>query len=95
MPPETTEIEVEVLEIDGVAPTTPPGSDTAIRPSPAAGQDGRNWHGSVGGLGSRWWPLWVVLGIIAVGLALTVGLVLGVVFLIARVILKIVRAIVG
>lgn len=91
MTKETTEIEVEVLEIDGVAPAPPMENPQ----SQADWQDWRQWGGRVRRLDSRWWPLWVVLGLIALVLALTVGLVLGVVFLIFRIIGKIIRAVFG
>jgi hypothetical protein len=94
MTPEATEIEVEVLEIDGVAPALPQVRP-AENPRPSGGdwQDWRQWQGRVRQLDSRWWPLWVILGILVVGLLLTVGLVFGVLLLILRIFLKIVRAI--
>ena len=95
MLPEATEIEVEVLEIDGVAPLVPQTQAEEYPSQQGGRQDWRNWQGQVRKLDSRWWPLWVFLGIIAVVLALTVGLVLGVLFLIARMCLKIVRALLG
>lgn len=94
MTPEATEIEVEVLEIDGVAPALPQVRPEAGAPPPAGDwQDWRRWQGQVRRLDSRWWPLWVLLGIIAVTLILTVGLVVGVIYLIFRLFLKIFRAI--
>ncbi len=95
MLPEATEIEVEVLEIDGVAPVVTQTRAEEYPSQQGGRQDWRNWQGQVRKLDSRWWPLWVFLGIIAVVLALTVGLVLGVLFLIARICLKIVRALLG
>jgi len=93
MRPETNEIEVEVLEIDGVAPLVPQphGQDHGVPPEET--RDWRHWQGRVARLDSRWWPLWVLLGAIAMVVVLTLGLVLGVLFLIFRVILGIVRAI--
>jgi hypothetical protein len=87
MPDDIKEIEVEVVEIDGVAPVvaTEPG------PVPRASRDWRHWQGRVRRLDSRWWPLWVILGIIALVLALTVGLVIGVIFLIVRLCLNLIR----
>ncbi len=92
---EPTDIEVEVLEIDGSAP--------AVAGAPAGGaerprgdwQDWRSWQGRARQLDSRWWPLWVVLGIIAMILLVTVGVVLGAVLLVVRLVLRIVRAILG
>lgn len=92
MTPEATEIEVEVLEIDGVAPAVPQVRPEETPPPQGDWQDWRQWQGRVRQLDSRWWPLWVFLGILVVSLLLTVGLVIGVLFLIFRLFLKIVRA---
>jgi hypothetical protein len=92
MPKEATEIEVEVVEIDGLAPTTPQVQTEETR-SAGDWQDWRQWQGKVRTLDSRWWPLWAFLGIIAVFLLLTIGLVIGVIFVIIRLISKILRAI--
>lgn len=91
---QATEIEVEVVEIDGVAPTVPQ-AQAGGREQQQQGdwQDWRKWQGRVRKLDSRWWPLWVFLGIIAVALALTVGVVFGVIFLIFRILANLVRAI--
>lgn len=94
MPKEATEIEVEVLEIDGLAPTTPQVQADEPRVS-GDWQDWRQWQGKVRTLDSRWWPLWAFLGIIAVFLLLTIGLVIAVLFVIIRLITKILRAIFG
>jgi hypothetical protein len=93
MTQQSTEIEVEVVEIDGVTPVAT--RDRAVDHPPPRGdwQDWRQWRGQVSRLDSRWWPLWVILGIIALSLFLTVGLVLGVVFVIIRLCLNFIRAI--
>ena len=85
-----TDIEAEVIEIDGVVPQPRGPADAPPR---GDWHDWRNWSGQVRRLDSRWWPLWLVLGIIALGLMLTVGMVLGVVVLVVRLVLKAVRAI--
>ena len=92
-PEEPTAIEVEVLEIDGVAPMVPQVRAGEGVPPEQERPTWRGWQGRLATLDSRWWPLWVVLGSIALVIALTVGLVVGVIFLIFRLILKIVRAI--
>ncbi|MBC8127575.1 MAG: hypothetical protein H8M99_10595 [Gloeobacteraceae cyanobacterium ES-bin-144] len=92
MTKEATEIEVEVVEIDGVAPPTRVEKDAQPR---GDWQDWRQWHGRVSRLDSRWWPLWVILGIIVLALLLTVGLVFGVIFVVVRLCLRIIRAILG
>jgi hypothetical protein len=91
MTKEATQIEVEVVEIDGVTPTAPQAGAEEQRPQ----NDWRQWQGRVRQLDSRWWPLWVVLGIIAFVLLITVGLVLGVVFVIVRLCMKLIRAVLG
>jgi hypothetical protein len=89
---ESTDIEVEVVEIDGVTPTAPEAR--AEKPLPRGEwQDWRQWRGQVRRLDSRWWPLWVILGIIALALLLTVGLVIGAIFLIVGLLMKLLRAI--
>ena len=93
MPQEATEIEVEVVEIDGVAPAAP-----QVRPeeTPQHQSDQRawqGWQGRVRQLDSRWWPLWVLLGIVALALALTVGVVLGAIYVVLRVVTNLIRAI--
>lgn len=93
MPEETKEIEVEVVEIDGIAPVAVP--DRADE-SPRGGgdwPDWRQWQGKALKLDSRWWPLWVILGLIALVFLLTVGLVIAVVFVIVRLCLRLVRAV--
>lgn len=87
-----TEIEVEVVEIDGIAPVVPEprGGKTEPRND---WRDWRQWQGKVRRLDSRWWPLWGFLGIIALGFLLTVSLLVAVVFGILRGGLHLVRAI--
>ena len=83
-------IEVEVVEIDGAVPLAKVDSQ---KETPRSRQDWQNWQGRVRQLDSRWWPLWVLLGAIAVVLLLTVGLVIGIVFVIFRILGGILRAI--
>ncbi len=74
--------EVEVLEIDGVV--SPAKIDTESDRSQRIPWE--NWQGRVRQLDSRWWPVWVFLGIIALVLMLTVGIVLGAIFLVFSII---------
>ena len=83
-------IEVEVVAIDGAAP---PARVEPREAAPRQWQDRQNWQGQIRKLDSRWWPLWVLLGVVAVGLLMTVGLVIGIVFVIFRMLSGIVRAI--
>lgn len=78
--PET--IEAEVIEIDGAPPPKPDSG-----PAPENGMpDWSGWKSRVVTLDRRWWPLWLLLGIVLVGLLLTVGLVVGVMWGILRII---------
>lgn len=106
MSKEATEIEVEVVEIDGTAPIVAHSRsrvDTAMdfddEASPSSqgfrGRDWQQWQGRIRTLDSRWWPLWVLLGIIAVFLLLTLGVVIAAIYLVLRVIRKIIRLITG
>lgn len=90
MRPEATEIEVEVLEIDGVAPAELAAPRAAEVPVQDARPD--RWHGRLRYFGNPWWPLWGLLGMVALGLLLSVGLVFGLLALIVWICLKIVRA---
>lgn len=93
---EATDIEAEVLEIDGVVPTRTPEKNQTENPEERGDwQDWRQWGGRVRRLGSRWWPLWILLGLIAFVLVITLGLVIGVILLIFRVIRAIVQSISG
>jgi hypothetical protein len=92
MTQEPQSIEVEVVAIDGA---TPPARTAAWEDAPPrrSGNDWQHWQGRVRQLDARWWPLWVVLGAVAVVLMLTVGVFLGVLFLIFRIISGILRAV--
>lgn len=93
MTQQTTEIEVEVLEIDGVTPVAAAPQRAAERTASRGDwQDWRQWQSRVKRLDSRWWPLWCLLGIILIVLFLTVGLVIGVIFLVVRLLMNAVRA---
>lgn len=83
-------IEAEVLEIDGSPP--PAGRE----PDPPRPEDPwKAMRGKVLRLDRRWWPLWVLLGIVAVVLLLTVGLVAAVVLVVLRILGGIVRLFTG
>lgn len=88
MTQDTQSIEVEVVEIDGAVPT----AKFEAREETPAGQPWQDWQGRVRSLDSRWWPLWVILGAVAIALLLTVGLVIGVIFVIFRILNAIGRA---
>ncbi|MES2982373.1 MAG: hypothetical protein V4727_08675 [Verrucomicrobiota bacterium] len=90
MKPEEPVIEAEVVEIDGVAVEPRPEVE------PTNGQQSRrvdwqSWQGKIRVLDKRWMPLWIVLGVIAFILLVTVGLliaVLGFMFWMVKAILR-------
>ena len=73
--PET--IEAVVLEIDGGPPTSTP---CEAEPEPVW----KSFHSKIVRLDRRWWPLWVVAGIVAAGLVLTLGVVIAAMVVVAR-----------
>ncbi len=76
-------IEVEVVEIDGVAVEPRPAREETQ--GAGARFDGAEWHGRVKRLDARWWPLWLVLGFVALVVAVAVGLCVAVLFVTWRV----------
>lgn len=86
-------IEAEVLEIDGQrpAPAQSPEPGAQDRARSSSNPWGGTWNslrGRVVKLDRRWWPLWVLLGIVAV-------IVLGVVACVAAVVFTVIRILVG
>jgi len=78
-------IEVEVVEIDGMTPPIPSAPSKDERTGRGAPwSNWQNWSGRVKQLDSRWWPLWVVLGIVVLGLILTLGVFFAIIYVIAR-----------
>ncbi len=72
--PET--IEAEVLEIDG----SPPPAPQVQEPEPAW----KAMRGKVLRLDRRWWPLWVLLGVVVFAVVAVLGLLFGVVLLVTK-----------
>ncbi len=96
MSTESQAIEVEVVAVDGIVPAARPARrEESARPETGGGASWRGLQGRVLKLDSRWWPLWVFLGILGVLLLLTFGLVIGVLFVVFQVVRKIFRAIFG
>lgn len=89
-------IEVEVVEVDGMVPASKPFTEEE-RPFPESGKGGgMPWGGLQGRvlkLDSKWWPVWALLGIVAVFFLLTFGLVIGALFLVAWALRKTLRMI--
>lgn len=72
--PET--IEAEVLEIDG----SPPPAPQAQEPEPAW----KAMQGKVLRLDRRWWPLWLLLGVVVFAVVAVLGLLFGLVLLMTK-----------
>lgn len=74
-------IEAEVVEIDGIA----------VEPRPVREEKSTDWkswsiwQGRVMRLDARWWPLWALLGFIALVIAVAVGMCVAVVFVAYRI----------
>lgn len=90
MKEETQAIEVEVVAIDGIAPVAPARAAEEPRR-----RDWRSLQGRIVKLDPKWWPLWVVLGTVAVFLALTVGVVVFAIWLVFAILRGIARALFG
>lgn len=80
-------LEAEVLEIDGSPPPAPrvPESEPAWK----------SMRGRVLRLDRRWWPLWVILGLIAFASLAVFGLIFGVLLISAKVVGAILRFLFG
>ena len=83
--PET--IEAEVLEIDG----SPPPPPREAEPEPAW----KSFPGKVFRLDRRWWPLWLLLGIVVFAFVAVFSLVFGAVMLVAKTVGAILRFLFG
>lgn len=81
---------MEVLAIHDAAPP-PPSPQAQTKPDPAW----RQWQPRLKQLNPRWWPLWIVLGIIVVFLVLTVGIIFGALLLIVKIVSSIARLLIG
>jgi hypothetical protein len=87
-------LEAEVLEIDGSpAPPPPPSSP---RSAQSRAEDAwRSMRGRVVRFERRWWPLWILLGLVAVALLLVVACFVGVFVVVAKVIGSVLRIFTG
>jgi hypothetical protein len=83
-------VEVEVVEIDGVAVEAKPEKDVGTEQRGRRGVWG-NWQGQVRRLDRRWMPLWIALGVVFGVVILVVGVLIAlvvIVFLMLRAILR-------
>lgn len=87
--PET--IEADVLEIDGSPPPAPPTREEEPRPQPAW----KSVRGKVLQLDRRWWPLWIVLGLVAFAFVAVIGVIFGAFLIVAKIIGAILRFLFG
>ncbi|WP_193214160.1 hypothetical protein [Luteolibacter marinus] len=85
-------IEAEVLEIDGSPPPDPRREQPESRAGNSAWQ---SMQGRVLRLDRRWWPLWVLLGIVAFALLMTVGVLVAILVVVAKVVGGILRLFTG
>jgi hypothetical protein len=83
-------IEVEVLEIDGKQPPPPHQPEPPRQDDPWQAMRGR-----VVKLDRRWWPLWVLLGIVALVLTLTVGVVVAAIVIVFKIVGGVLRLLIG
>lgn len=84
-------IEAEVIEIDGVAVQPRPMREESAKGAPWARWG--DWQGQVKRLDLRWWPLWAVLGAIALVAVVAVGMCFAVIFVTWQIFKAILRAI--
>lgn len=84
-------IEAEVVEIDGVAVEPKPKHEESGKGAPWARWG--NWQGQVKRLDARWWPLWVVIGFVALVLFVSVGMVAVVLFVTWRIVAGLINAV--
>lgn len=80
-------IEAEVIEIDG----SPPLAPRVPEPEPAW----KSMRGKVLRLDRRWWPLWLLLGLVVFAFVAVVGLIFGALMIVAKIIGSILRFLSG
>ncbi len=85
-------LEAEVVEIDGVAVESRPQAE-ATQNQQSRRVDWQSWQGKIRVLDKRWMPLWIVLGVIALFLLVTVGLLVAVFVFLFMVVKTILRAV--
>lgn len=81
MTKEASEIEVEVVEVENTLPAAGRQAARDVPPSTER-REWRHWQGRVRRIDARWWPLWVIPGIVILGLAALAGAVIGLMMLV-------------
>jgi len=90
IPQEPQEIEVEVVEVDGVRVEPRP---QASNPDHTANTpQWQKWSARARQLPAFWWPVWILLGIIGVALLLTVGSVVALVYAVFHILQRLLRS---
>ncbi|HSP43293.1 MAG TPA: hypothetical protein VLO11_10515 [Luteolibacter sp.] len=90
MTKDASEIEVEVVEVENTLPAA--RSEPAREETPGGEwREWRQWQGRVRRIDTRWWPLWVIPGIIVLGLAAVAGAMIGLVVLVFVLIRALIR----
>ena len=87
--PET--IEADVLEIDG----SPPPAPQVRGPEKEAEPAWKSMRGKVLRLDRRWWPLWVLLGLVVFAFVAVIGVIFGAFLIVAKIIGAILRFLIG
>ena len=77
-------IEAEVVEIDGVTVEPRP---TTKRTFGGEWRDRGRWQMRVKSLDPRWWPVWAVLGFIALVLIVSVGMCVAIIWIAYRIVM--------
>ena len=88
-------IEAEVIEIDGHKPAAVRSaghSPSPDKPTSAGSKILGGFGGKVIQLDRRWWPLWVILGVIAIAALLVFGTISGALYVAFLIVRGIVRA---
>lgn len=84
-------LEAEVVEIDGVAVEPKPVREESTKG--ASWAQWGNWQDQVKRLDARWWPLWAILGFIALVLLVAVGMVALVLYVSWRIFVGLINAV--
>ena len=90
IPQEPQEIEVEIVEVDGIP--VEPRPQASSNDHTANTPQWQKWAGRVRRLPAFWWPVWVLLGIIGIVLLLTVGVVVAIIYAVFHILQRLMRS---